>query len=239
MKIAVYGDSFAASLHKFKKDIGLKSWVDHLSEKYDVTNYAVEGSGLYYSVTKLKATKHLYDKIIFVITTPGRLYLEGNDILEKYESVHLSALPMAEFVYSQRKDEIDPVSIELAKIYNASIQYFTHIQRVKYDRFVHDLQVDHIKSIRPDIILIPAFSDSYRFNMYNPCLYDITDMENKHWGIPIRNTSPEDRRRCHMSIENNLILAGLAERWLQGEPVNININDFVVPANDKSFYNII
>ena len=238
MKIAVFGDSFAAPLHKFKKDIGLKSWVDHLSERYNVTNYAVEGSGLYYSLKQLTATNYLYDKIIFVITRPGRLYLDNNPILNKNGHEHLNSLPMAEYTFNEYKDRTDAESIEITKISHAAIQYFTYIQRLKYDMFVHDLQVDYIKNIRPDIILIPAFNDSYRFHMINPCLYNITELENKHWGIPKDYSSPDDYRRCHMSNENNLILSKLAEQWLQGEPVNININDFVVPADDKSFYNI-
>lgn len=238
MKMAVFGDSFAAPLHNMKKDLGLKSWVDYLGEKYDVTNYAVEGSSLYYSVQQFILKQFLYDKIIFVITTPGRLYLEGNVVLENHDHIHLSSLSMAEFLYNEHKDKKEIISQELATVSQAAIQYFTHIQRVKYDRFVHDLQVNHIKSIRPDVILLPTSSDSYRFHMTNPCLYDITVMENKHWGIPADYGSPDDYRRCHMSNENNLILSKLAEQWLQGEPVNININDFVVPADDKTFYNI-
>jgi len=238
MKIAIFGDSFAAPLHKFKKDIGLKSWADHLAEKYDITNYAVEGSSLYYSVKKFISVNQLYDKIIFVITLPGRLYLNENPILEQHNHEHISSLALAEHMYNYYKDSVDTVSIEFTTVAQAAIQYFTHIQRINYERFVHNLQIDYIKSIRPDIILLPAFTDSYHFDINNICLYDITELEHAHWGIPRDYGSPGDYRRCHMSKENNLILANLADRWLQGEPVNINISDFVVPLDDKSFYNI-
>lgn len=235
MKIAIFGDSFAAPLFKWKEDVGLKSWVDHLSEKYDVTNFAVEGSGLYYSVSQFKILHRAYDKIIFVVTAPGRLFINDNPYLKQHGE-HFGSLSTAEFIFNEHKDKDNAESIELTKIAKAVIQYYTYIQRDDYDRFVHDLQIDYISKTRPDTILLRSFNDIYR---KDTCLYDITEMENKHWGLPRLYNSPIDARRCHMSKENNLILAGLAERWLQGEPVNININDFVAPADDKSLYNII
>jgi len=104
--------------------------------------------------------------------------------------------------------------------------------------FYIDLLIDQIKKIRPDAIIIPAFRDIFQVKSMSPCLYDITEIENNHWGIPVHYGNPDDARRCHMSKENNLILSKFIEQWLQGEPVNININDFVTPVDDKSFYNI-
>lgn len=238
MKVAVFGDSFAAPKHDSKTDAGLKSWVDYLSEKHDVTNYAIEGSSLYYSVRQFMTFNYPYDKIIFVTTAPGRLYLSDNPILEEHGHTHLSSLSYAEFVYNENKNKTDPASIEITKTAQAVIQYFTYIQRTKYDKFIHELQIDHIKKIRPDVIIVPAFRVLHQVKSLSPCLYDITEMENAHWGIPLNYGDPADTRRCHMSKENNLILAGLAEQWLQGEPVNINISNFVIPVDDKSFYNI-
>ena len=101
MKVAVFGDSFAAPKHDSKTDAGLKSWVDYLSEKHDVTNYAIEGSSLYYSVRQFMTFNYPYDKIIFVTTAPGRLYLSDNPILEEHGHTHLSSLSYAEFVYNE------------------------------------------------------------------------------------------------------------------------------------------
>jgi hypothetical protein len=47
MKIGVFGDSFACL-----KLNSTPTWVNILSEKYDIVNHAVTGSNLYYSINE-------------------------------------------------------------------------------------------------------------------------------------------------------------------------------------------
>ena len=70
IKIGIFGDSFASL--KFEENT-TPTWVDILSEKYDITNHAISGSTLYYSIEEIKKHHTHYDKIILVVTRPGRL----------------------------------------------------------------------------------------------------------------------------------------------------------------------
>ena len=72
MKIGIFGDSFAA--HQQNE----KYWPVRLSKKYEVTNYALSGSGIKYSYTLYKEKKNKFDKIIFVASTYNRFYLHSH-----------------------------------------------------------------------------------------------------------------------------------------------------------------
>lgn len=74
MRIGVYGDSYGESR-------GLETnWTNILRERlgWDLDNYSKSGSSLYYSYTKFKETRYLYDAIIFLVTEPNRYPVEVN-----------------------------------------------------------------------------------------------------------------------------------------------------------------
>jgi len=224
MKIGVFGDSFA-----ILKLNPTPTWIDILSEKYDITNHAVTGSNLYYSINEIKKHHDQYDKIILVVTEPGRLQVSNSIPLDRSKQFINGTLDRK---YSHNK--------ELSKyeklVWEAANQYFNCLQDDNYDRYIHNLMLVEIKKIRPDIILIPAFFDSWYNVSGVPMLY-IYYKENTTWNFDSVTviTQYHDRRNCHMTAKNNEIFAAKAEQWINGDPVHINLDDFVT-TTDKDFY---
>jgi hypothetical protein len=224
MKIGVFGDSFA-----ILKLNPTPTWVDILSKKYDITNHAVTGSNLYYSVEEIKKHYHLYDKIILVVTEQGRLKISN-----------LIPLGRSQQFVNGPLDQKYLHRTELSKyeklVWEAANQYFTCLQDDDYDRYIHNLMLDNITKIRPDIILIPAFQNSW-YNINSNFVQDIYYKENTAWDFDSTTviTQYRDNRNCHMTAENNEIFATKAEQWINGKPVHINLDDFVTTTN-KDFY---
>lgn len=225
MKIGIFGDSFASL-----KLNPTPTWVDILSKKYDITNHSVSGSNLYYSVEQIKKFHLEYDKIVLVVTEPGRLQISdwipvdsksNQFVTGRFDSKYLNNLTS------------NPYEIHT---WSAANQYFTYLQNNNYDVYIHNLMVKELKEIRPDIILIPAFLNSWA-NVKGASMHHIFLKENTEWNIGWIDTIEkyDDLRNCHMTAENNAIFAEKAEQWINGEPVHINLDDFVTTTN-KDFY---
>lgn len=225
MNIGVFGDSFASPI----KLNPSPSWVDILSEEHSITNYAIDGSNLYHSVDQIKTHHEKYDKLILVVTQPGRIKIPDWIKVDKIED---------KFVTSKfdRKIAEKPNNNIIAAYAEAANQYFTYLQNVPYDNYVHNLMLDDVRNIRPDIILIPGFLNSFP-NINGYSMHFIWAMEHTAWNLDWRAAilDFEDIRNCHMTTENNAIFASKAKEWLNGKPVHINLNDFVTPTN-KDFY---
>jgi hypothetical protein len=222
MKIGVFGDSFA-----ILKLNPTPTWVDILSEKYDITNHAVTGSNLYYSINEIK--KHHYDKIILVVTEPGRLQVSNSIPLGSSQQFINGPLDQ-KYLHRTELSKYEKL------VWEAANQYFICLQDDDYDRYTHNLMLEDIKKIRPDIILIPAFFNSW-YNVEGVPMLDIYHKENTAWNFDSTTvvTQYNDNRNCHMTVENNAIFADKVDKWIEGEPVYINLNDFVTTI-DKDFY---
>jgi len=223
MKIGVFGDSFAGS-NKLNPSL---TWVEILSTKYDIVNHSIAGSNLYYSVVEIKKFYELYEKIILVVTQPGRLQVaEEMPIVGEDRFIQ----PML-FKFSD-KFNLNPFQ-KLA--WKAAKQYYSYLQDTTYDNYVHNLMLKDIKENIPNIILVPAFLDSW--TNADSAMVQITLKENASWnlkwGYIIKNL--KDIRNCHMTAESHEVFAMNVEKWLNGEPVYINLDDFVITTN-KDFY---
>ena len=224
MKIGVFGDSFAI----LKLNL-TPTWIEILSEKYNINNHALSGSNLYYSIEEIKKHHEEYDKIILVVTEPGRLRVSNLIPLGLSQQFINGPLDQK---YSQRK--------ELSKyeklVWEAANRYFACLQDDEYDRYIHNLMLDEIKKIRPDIILIPAFINSW-CNVNGSPMLSIYQKENTAWNFDLTTvvTQYKDNRNCHMIAENNAIFAYNADKWIHGEPVHIRLDDFVTTTNKELY----
>lgn len=225
MKIGIFGDSFAC--HKLNPT---PTWTEILSRKYNITNYALQGSNLHYSIDEIKKHHENYDKIVLVVTDPGRLELVNlTDVEGKSSKTFLTGLYDYKLIN-------DVPSLQEKHIKEAARQYFIHLQNQDFDRYVHNLMLDEIKKIRPEIILIPAFRSSWN-GLIEPSMFAIFDKENTAWNFDstVIATKYYDNRNCHMTAENNAIFADKVDSWINGQPVHINLDDFVTTTN-KDFY---
>ena len=223
-KIAIFGDSFAANPHtealsspttegfikeiyainnrKYKeKELLLltekwgqkyKSWTRYLNA--DV--YAHSGSDIYYSYNQFINNHQSYDKCIFVITSPYRFSSFATN-----EWLHCASID----------DAIEKVEFSSDR---ETKQYFTTLTKFFKDILYKDLKrsdvinqalLDNIKFIKPDTIFINAYPD----------LKLVYDLELKGWNTTHEEsqdyTKYFDLRHCHMTNENNKILADFVE----------------------------
>lgn len=217
MKIGIFGDSFAHS----RMDNPTPGWPDILAKKYKVKNFSQPGSSLYYSVDEFLKNHAQFDKIIFLATNAGRLTLPINDQRKKFIPGLRNAVALKEVF---KKDTV------FLQVLDAVIGYFLHVQNDQYDKLVHRLMIEEVKRVRPDLIFLESFG-SIEVNS----LYQIQLKEEAAWDYKPEVASFNDRRNCHLTIENNAIFAEKVEEWLHGAPVKINLDDFVTPMN-KEFY---
>jgi hypothetical protein len=223
MKIAIFGDSFAIN--------GIKnptaSWVDLLSGVHDVTNFAQNGSSLYYSADQFLKNHHNFDKIIFMVTDTGRLYLPNHNVDRLIR--HIPGLSNAEAQISDLK-KYNPKDLDRLKILTAVQDYFLYVQNRYFDQYVHDLTINDILSKRADAILVPTTPRSKRFYKGKSFLVDVSLNELTGWSVTAKWTSLIDHRHAHLSAENNEILFKNVLKWLSGEPVSIDVDDYVQPT---------
>jgi hypothetical protein len=233
MKIAIYGDSFGAGF-AFKMSKKAQSslsyigddWTEILASKFNVTNFSEFSSSLVFSVNKFEQTHSQFDKIIFLVTHPGRVTMGNPNIYQP--TPHFVNYEFSKLWADRAKEENWTTEL------NSVLNYYLYIYDESHVTTTHLSLVNYIKTLRHDTIMIPNFNNSYS-NISGGTLTDIFEKENKHWGVkyPIFEY---DMRKCHMVRENNEILSHKMERWINGEAVLIDTNDFVVPPLSKEKY---
>lgn len=220
MKIGIFGDSFATN----NPNNSTASWVDLLSNIHDVKNFALPGSSLYYSADQFLKKHYYFDKVIFVVTDSGRLCLPNYNI-DGFNR-HIAGLSNAESLLLDLKNDTDLPKIKILK---AAVDYFSYLQNLDYNEYVHNLIINDILSKRTDVILIPTTRHHGNFYKGKSVMQDISLKELDSWSTNINRTSIIDRRHAHMSEENNEIFLKNVLQWLSGVPVNIDIDDYVQP----------
>ena len=101
MRIAIYGDSYADYNYRPNNN---KTWMHHLEDKNNKINvFANSGSSFYFSVKKYLETNKNFDKKIFFVTFPGRLYLPQISTDHK----HIAGLSTAQLLFDTSENPID------------------------------------------------------------------------------------------------------------------------------------
>lgn len=245
MKIAIYGDSWASEgLDKPHSYLG---WPEILAKQpgYEITNFAVPGSSVYFSYKEFVKHHVKYDINVFLISSPGRLFI---DSIPKYSNTakHISSIQTLKV----RKEllKTDPLfesslKNKLDKIYNALDLYYNYLQDDEYDLTINKALVHHAKSITTNTIFIPCFKGYDEFP-----LIDIMRMEDavleftKHYSSKdihlnaiIDNKVLVDNRVCHMTKSNNQVLAEKIIKAINSKNMllNLSIDDFVAPTENK------
>jgi hypothetical protein len=232
LKIGVFGDSYASSI-KYHQS---KDWMEILNDTYDtVVSYGKSASNLYYSVEQFKKFSHLYDKNIFCVTNPSRIWAKHLKIEEKFKFITIQdpiqnkTLQRIKEKYKYNQDYVS----ELIKIFNATYIYMAFAQNQDQENYIHKLMIDDIVRHDPDVLLIPCFETSFVDQPVPYALYHIFEKENRVWR-DIDLDQYHDKRNCHMTAENNVILAEKIVKAIEtNQKVDLNINDFVNPTSES------
>lgn len=202
MNIAILGDSHAANFYPVSVNDD-RSWVQILSQKYDLTSFAQGGSSLFYAYNKFIDCKNDVDKIILFVTTPGRLYIDHDfypNVDKKH--LHISSYDMAKNYADAYKEKF-----ELNKLYESIANYYLYVKNDIADKLFHNLMLEKIKQTRPDTIIVNlqefSFQNDTDFKFYNT--KSPLDVHKNYW----------DLRHCHLSREKHIILAELLDSVIE------------------------
>jgi hypothetical protein len=239
MKIAIFGDSFADDIG-MANSIPKWTYFTHIGPSYiellerhtefQITRYGFEGSSLYYSLTKFEEFHKQYDKVIFVTTEASRLFV--NNELYNIPYPHIFSL----FAITMNKEDVKKLSTNSKKLLSLLEKfYFPEISKRNQSFHDHDMLKKKIKRIRPDAIVVCGIG-----NYDEPCLNDVSTMEIEHWGLTWAGFSGGahiDRRKCHLTEENNEILyKGLLDSLKNGTQFDIKSQLWVAPTKPADFY---
>jgi hypothetical protein len=230
MKIGIFGDSFADDYTIWTQhftDVG-PSWIDVLREQdILIENHAAGGSGLYYSYEKFICNFEKYDKIVFAVTNPGRIYLSHNGNYGHWHSLSQVEMKLKQCVEYEEK-------IKLTAVHD----YFKYVKNEKYDNLVHDLMIEHMIEKHQCILMIPSFEYS-RIQNKLP-LSAVTEFEAAFWKLPTAffglNTMWADARKCHMCEENNLMFGHEVLNWVRNGQFNFDAKKFKTPTRPREHY---
>lgn len=237
--MGIWGDSFAA--FRVNQTSNTIHWFDVLQKYYTIDNWAVCASSIDYSYTRFMENHHKYEKNIFVVTHPGRIWLKNAlpPSSPYYQYTHLNGLILAEINYNLIKKTM-PNNMLAVNTFEAAINYFKYIQNDALDIHSALNMIKEIKNVRPDTLMIACFESQNNIISkvlgHENSLNDIALMENQSLGITEKYfTKFEDGRNCHITEENNIILGKKMLEWLETSKVVLDLNDFYRPTNLEEF----
>lgn len=237
-KIAIFGDSYGdmythqhnGDMWAFKKlttpNINLNnlSWpmILMLQKNYDVCNFAKAGTSVFYSYDKFEKNYEEYDTIIFLVTEASRLYIENENIFAPNNTT------IGRIIKNSEPNHI------FMNEYLAISQYYKYLQSDKLHNFVRDSVVEKVESIckqkNKKLIMIPAIGNDPETTKiakyFDICLNDISNKELMTQFGDMKYRTEKETRPCHMSENNNMILANLLTKIIEGEELKITLDDF-------------
>ena len=229
MKIGVFGDSYCHDYDAM--GAGNYSWYNVLrSYGHDVTTFGQAGASLLWSAKQLVQHHDKFDFIIWVITNPMRISIELD---EKPYAIHFTSTSAPAFTKFLKLDS------SKSKVHAVEM-WFKYLMDTDEQHLIAKALLHLYKNTYDNLLMVPAFCDSiYPYatdsNMFN--LYDLCAKEAKHYGSDVGFLLSHDRRQCHLSIENNAILASLINDNLKPGLFQTDYNNFNMhPSADKNFY---
>jgi hypothetical protein len=208
MTVLLIGDSFSDP--SWAKN-NYKAWPELLAQDFEITNLSAQGTSTWWSFLKYQQHKSDFEKIIFTVTVPNRLYIESLD-------KHLTA-----------------VSSNWFNGINLEQTYYKYFYSEAQSNF---MQHHIVKELLTDtkVLIIPAFKESIP-DHDGISLCHIADLESDYYNIP-RPILRDNKRKCHLGRENNLMIYKKILQALQNSDkiLRLTAEDFVIPTDPKSVY---
>lgn len=206
MKIGIYGDSFGCINTKWElESLGIgPSWVDLLELQHTITNYSSSGTAFMFSYELFLNNYKNNDLNIIVVTNPSRIYVKALD------GMHMFGISWLDDQYAKvKKMPLYEKKYEHLEILKSLRVYMTTWVDWKMVRHTQHALINNLWNLAPNTIVIPAFSDSIEQTEINLQDISIEELrlvdENESKNYDMGNL--DCRRKCHLSVENNEILA--------------------------------
>jgi len=161
MRIGIYGDSFSSPVSAIgSASLEALAWPRLLERDHQVTNRSIVGSSLYWTMEEFERTCDQYDRVIVAITNPGRwpgvIFAEGMPVQG------IPGYAQALMIEEQLKNRKHWPNLEehrrsqlLKQVRDVAAWYLGQAQHMGFERYVHGLMINRIRSLRPDAIIVP------------------------------------------------------------------------------------
>ena len=268
--IGVFGDSFAhrhyphirASIdtgEKFHQDEGKEDFLREFptfmeyirDDNNSVKTHGFPGTDLLWSFVQFEKYHELYDTIIFILTSDGRITINydwgeyHNNISDLSKPLTTSNIASCKHAKATFANDSSAKGVELYHIYSGLEKWHELCATdgfLEREWIIYNLVIDRIKQIRPDVKLIRAFSDvpefwvppddgpvkretNYRRVIKGVSLSDIMHIEDNIMNYtPPAQVPYADARQCHLTSESHKILAGQIKKWLKTDELYLNID---------------
>jgi hypothetical protein len=203
MKIAIYGDSFAhctAPRPNINND-GTPWFTLLKNSGFDITNYGQSSSSFYFSYMNFKKNYHIYNKHIFLGTFSGRRYIKDN--------IHAH-------IWHTRSEFKNDKNFG-GKIYEALSLYYRYLYNEEEDNDYIQLMENYVLS-KNNVLYLNIPKTLYQVFLKDKVSFNIKDDE-------ILN----ENMYCHLTNENNKILADSIIEWLHTGNFEFDINIYPTP----------
>lgn len=229
MKIGVFGDSYALKA----KEGQFKSWIDLLADSYTlVDSHGIEGSPFYLAVKKFEEYYKAYDKCIIVVTNPWRYEIQG-----EFQKYFLTGSLLG---VEQHQSKLDQSTRDwwMLKHYTDWMKTCPKALEIKVESN-HANMLDYVKRIKKDVVLIPAFDNSFLTESIDFSLNQVSEFELKSVGHTSEIFSVrDDFRVCHMTEKNNIELYNQVKNILDEKDNKFYLDRFN-PMSQQEFFELL
>ena len=220
MRIAIYGDSFAAEVGNPKSRTNPESspWATKLREmrpEWQIDNYARQGSCLWFTWHMFNKTHTEYDKHIIFVTQWDRHTLSSG--YEKTSSWnHLSSIQNLERQINDRRG-LPNVNLKELESLRA---YWLDVDQDQQRKDMHKLMLEDMKRREPNPLMAPSFGaeDSLLRGSTNIHAQHISALDVKYYkgeDKPSFYATYADKRHNHMNDINLQLMAESMAHWIE------------------------
>jgi hypothetical protein len=238
LRIGIFGDSYAdefplRSDDNFKN--GRMPWSRYLRalNNNDITNFALSASSFHYSAKLFLENYKQFDKVIFVVTFPGRFYISNSTI--DPELCHVANLDHLFSKISEYKECIKlgarnctQTKLDRAMPYLSAIrEYYLYLYDYDQIKLFHDALFEKIVNTLPkeNMLILPANKNSTPKLWDQDTFSEISQLDNRPSGCVTL-----DNRQNHLNDTNNKLLATKINNWINTGEFNLNVADFFKPT---------
>lgn len=201
--LGIYGDSFADVNYMDWAPAGANyglGWPELLYKKFKTRNYAVGGTGVYFSYKNFLENHHKFDINLFLISHYSRFSVFLPDVNKHLHVVPSFFKSTVHLTMEHSKNHPND-----QKVYKAVIDYIDYIMNVEKEKEMSKLMVAEIRRLRPDTVFMDVFRESN-----TPSLAGLSTIELARKGLGITQLRMEgytvDMRKCHFTEENNYMI---------------------------------
>ena len=196
--LGIFGDSFADP-DVGDPDLELLAWPNLLRKHYDVTNYGVGGSSVWYSYNQFIQHHHRYKQVIFLETYGGRLQtsiLETED--SNYVVTNINQLDeVREYI-----QHANLLTYEVERRLEAAKLWYIYLYNQQQDTELNRLMIEEVQRVRPDVILV---SNDWISSMRLTMCHSFKDPNLETYYR--QNLLTELAVVCHWPVEYNQVIA--------------------------------